>query len=93
MVMSVNLLRTLHFNLLLVVLGCAAHVGCGRVAGYPEAVITSPIGREGVCVACSKKIGTVKQSNLVTVAGNQFIVCDEACAKKAEGVTEHSHSH
>ena len=93
MVVSVNRLRTLRFNLLLVLLACAVHVGCGRVGGYPEALITSPIGREGVCVACSKKIESVNHSNLVTFAGNQFIVCDEACAKKAEGVIEHSHSH
>lgn len=80
-------------QILLFVLASAIQVGCGRVGGYPKVETTSPIGREGVCVACSKKISSVSKSNLVTFDGNQFIVCDEACAKKAEGVTEHSHSH
>lgn len=88
-----NRLRTPRLHFLMFVLVSGAHVGCGRVGGYPEASITSPVGREGVCVACSKKISSVSKSNLVTFAGNQFIVCDEACAKKAEGVTEHPHSH
>ena len=93
MVQFLNYFRTRHFHLPIIVLASAVHVGCGRVGGYPEARITSPIGREGVCVACSKKVDSVNKSNLVTFAGNQFIVCGEACAKKAEGVTEHSHSH
>lgn len=93
MVLFLNRLYAPRSCFLVVVLASAFHVGCGREGGYPEASITSPLGREGVCVACSKKIGSVNKSNLVTFAGNQFIVCDEACAKKAEGVTEHSHSH
>lgn len=86
-------LRTWRFPLLIFGLTSASHVGCGHVTGYPETTIASPIGREGVCVSCQKKITSVNEGNLVTFAGNQFIVCDEVCAKKAEGVTEHSHAH
>lgn len=74
-------------------LASAASSGCGRVGGYPDATVTSPLGREGVCVACRKTIPSVTTSNLVTFSGNQFIVCNEACARQAEAVTEHSHSH
>jgi hypothetical protein len=66
-------------------------MGCGRARGYPHTTVSSPIGQEGVCVACSREIGSVDESNLVTFGGNQFIVCDEECAEKAEHLIEHSH--
>lgn len=86
-------LRLSHLSFLVLVVMTAASNGCGRVGGYPEATIASPIGIDGVCVVCSKEISSVTKDNLVTISGNQFIVCDDECASQVEGVTEHAHSH
>ena len=66
-------------------------VGCGRMRGYPETTVMTPIGREGVCVVCSRTIESVTEQNLVTVEGNQFIVCSDECAEKADEDVEHAH--
>ncbi|WP_373649971.1 hypothetical protein [Schlesneria sp. DSM 10557] len=65
--------------------------GCGQSRGYPTVTVATPLGREGVCVSCSRKIESVTEQNLVTVEGNQFIVCSEACADKADLDVEHAH--
>ena len=62
----------------------AGLVGCGSRTPYPETAVRSPVGREGVCFACQKKIASVSQANLVTVGAVQFIVCDEKCAAQAK---------
>lgn len=69
-----------------VVLGTLATglAGCGSQTPYPETKVRSPVGREGVCFACQKKIASVSQANLVTVGAVQFIVCDEKCAAQAK---------
>ena len=93
MARMLNFLRLAQAHVLFVLSASVIQVGCSRVGGYPEATITTPVGHEGLCVACSKKISSVSKANLVTIDGIQFIVCDEACAKKAEGIAERSHSH
>lgn len=92
MARKLNFLRLAHANILLVFLASVMQVGCSRVGGYPEATITTPVGREGLCVACRKKISSVSKDNLVTIDGIQFIVCGEACAKNA-GEAAEGHSH
>lgn len=83
--------RSRTSNFLLLFLAVSLQAGCGQSRGYPETTVTSPIGREGVCVTCRKKIDSVTAENLVTVEGNQFIVCSDECAEKADQDVEHAH--
>lgn len=93
MVRLLKWLRPINVRILFLVMIPTTPFGCDRVGGYPEETIATPLGREGVCVACGKTINSVNTTNLITFDGNQFIICGAACAKKAEGVIEHSHSH
>ena len=54
--------------------------GCQESAPYPQARVTTPVGRPGICSHCGKKIGKVEEKQLITVNGIQYIVCDEKCA-------------
>lgn len=83
--------RTLVETLLVLFLATFVQAGCGQARGYPETTVTSPLGREGTCVTCSRKIDSVTALNLVTVEGNQFIVCGDECAEKADQDVEHVH--
>ncbi|MCX7423900.1 MAG: hypothetical protein NT013_30795 [Planctomycetia bacterium] len=79
--------RDSHFgrrDLLGIVISFLVLVGCGGQSPYPETVVRSPMGREGVCFACQKKIESVSQSNLITIGAVQFIVCDEKCAAQTK---------
>jgi len=42
-------------------------------------MVTSPVGRPGVCDYCDKEIKLVTEKHLTTVRGNQYTVCDEKC--------------
>ncbi len=56
-------------------------VGCGeQPPDMDTTTVSSPVGRPGVCAQCDKKIENVTESHLITVRGNQYIVCDEKCA-------------
>ena len=67
-----------------VILATLFFAGCGSSNGYPETSIRSPLGREGVCFACQKKLPSVTEAHLVTVTGIQLTVCDGICGAKAE---------
>jgi len=54
--------------------------GCGEVPPHLEPQVATPIGRPGTCSHCDKQIGTVRDRNLVTIDGIQYVVCDEHCA-------------
>lgn len=55
--------------------------GCGGQAKpYPEAKVTTQIGKSGECAFCKKKIDDIKKNNLATIQGIRYILCDEKCA-------------
>lgn len=71
--------------LVMVAVLLAALAGCGDRPAYPEAKVTTPLGKPSVCAHCEKRIESVSEQNLVTIDGVQYIVCDEKCA---DGVKE-----
>ena len=53
--------------------------GCAERVPYPEAKVTTPIGRPGQCAQCGKKIENVTEDNTVVIEGVQYVVCDSKC--------------
>jgi len=54
--------------------------GCGETPPQLDtSTATSPVDRPGVCEHCKKKIGKVTEQHLITVRGNQYIVCGDKC--------------
>lgn len=55
--------------------------GCGvGDAPYPEAQITTAVGRAGTCEACGKKLEVVAEGQYRTVGASRFVLCSDACA-------------
>jgi hypothetical protein len=55
--------------------------GCGiGAAPYPEAQITTAVGRAGTCEACGKQIELVAEDQYRTVGASRFVLCSDACA-------------
>ena len=55
--------------------------GCGiGSAPYPEAQITTAVGRTGTCEACGKQIEVVAEGQYRTVGASRFVLCSDACA-------------
>lgn len=55
-------------------------VGCGeRPPDLDTTKVTNPVGQPGVCAHCEKQIENVGEEHLITVRGNQYIVCDGKC--------------
>ncbi|MBL4883122.1 MAG: TRASH domain-containing protein [Planctomycetaceae bacterium] len=55
-------------------------VGCSE--STPEmdtSTVISPIGKKWECDHCKKEIANVGEEHLVTVRGNQYVICDEKC--------------
>lgn len=73
---------------LILMLAWLAVAGCGGQSPYPQTVARTPVGRDGVCFACQKKIDQVKDANLVTIGATRFVVCDEKCEAKAKQMAE-----
>jgi hypothetical protein len=54
--------------------------GCGeKPPQLDTSTATNPIDQPGVCEHCNKKIEKVTEQNLITVRGNQYIICDKKC--------------
>jgi hypothetical protein len=55
--------------------------GCGTgSAPYPEAQITTAVGRAGTCESCGKKLEVVAEDQYRTVGASRFVLCSDACA-------------
>jgi hypothetical protein len=55
--------------------------GCGMgSAPYPEAQITTAVGRTGTCEACGKQLEVVAEDQYRTVGASRFVLCSDACA-------------
>ena len=55
--------------------------GCGMgSAPYPEAQITTAVGRPGTCESCGKKLEIVAEGQYRTVGASRFVLCSDACA-------------
>ena len=60
-------------------------VNCGdSVPEMDTSTVTDPLGKPGVCESCGKTIEEVTAENFLTVRGNRYIVCDDACASDKE---------
>jgi hypothetical protein len=57
--------------------------GTGR-SPYPEAKVKSALGTSSTCAFCRKEIPHVVQSNMLTVKGVAYTVCDAKCAAELE---------
>ncbi len=54
--------------------------GCGEQAPRLDtSTVTHPVGRPGRCERCEKLLDPVTEQHLVTVRGNQYIICDDKC--------------
>lgn len=74
--------------------------GCGGGGSpYPEVEPVSIYGRSGACESCGQPLPKIIDENLLTVKGNQYVVCDEACSAKLEDDIQnerhggHTHEH
>ena len=57
--------------------------GCGMgAAPYPEAQVTTAVGRAGTCEACGKQIEDVAEDQYRTVGASRFVLCSDACASQ-----------
>jgi hypothetical protein len=57
--------------------------GCGLdSAPYPEAQITTAVGRAGTCEACGKQIELVAEDQYRTVGASRFVLCSDTCANQ-----------
>ena len=55
--------------------------GCGMgAAPYPEAQVTTAVGRAGTCESCSKKLERVGKDQYRTIGASRFVLCSDACA-------------
>jgi hypothetical protein len=70
--------------ILLAGLACLLLPGCGQAPGYPRVTPVSALNHPGLCANCGRKIDLVRQENLITIHGIEYIVCDETCAKGQE---------
>jgi hypothetical protein len=70
--------------ILLAGLACLLGPGCGQPPGYPKVTPVSALNHPGTCANCGRKIDRVRQENLITIQGIEYIVCDATCAKGQE---------
>ncbi len=56
--------------------------GCAEQPPKLEAKVTTPIGHEGVCSFCNRKIEKVSEDQVVTINGVQYVVCSQSCAEQ-----------
>jgi hypothetical protein len=57
--------------------------GCGTSAApYPEAQVTTAVGRAGTCEACGKQLELVAENQYRTVGASRFVLCSDACASQ-----------
>jgi hypothetical protein len=55
-------------------------IGCAEQGPHLETTtVTSALDQPGVCGHCKKEIEKMTEEHLITVRGNQHIVCDEKC--------------
>jgi hypothetical protein len=66
---------------LVAALACGALWGCGKRAGYPKVTPVAALNHPGRCAYCGRKIDCVRKSNLITIHGIEYVVCDDKCAK------------
>lgn len=64
--------------------------GCsGQAKPYPEAKVTTLVGKPGKCAFCKKEIENVEQNHLVTIKSTRYILCNEKCAAGMEEWVKH----
>jgi hypothetical protein len=56
---------------------------------YPEAKVKTALGTSSTCAFCRKAIPHVEQSNMLTVKGVAYTVCDAKCAAELEAWAKH----
>jgi hypothetical protein len=63
--------------------------GCQPTPGYPKVTPVAALDHPGTCAYCGRKIERVNRTNLLTVEGVEYVVCDQACREGQEkGVAE-----
>jgi len=70
--------------ILLAWFACLRLPGCAQQPGYPKVTPVSVLNHPGTCAYCGRKIALVRQANLITIQGVEYVVCDETCAKGQE---------
>ncbi|HEX7376169.1 MAG TPA: hypothetical protein VF278_03610 [Pirellulales bacterium] len=51
-----------------------------RKVGYPEVLVTTPVGTPGICHHCGKAITEVGPEHLLSAKSAEYVVCGEQCA-------------
>lgn len=69
-----NLFCSCSVLLMLLLVGCSE-----SVPEIDTSRVTNPIGKKWECDHCGKVIAKVGEEHLVTVRGNQYIICDNKC--------------
>lgn len=55
-------------------------VNAPRKVGYPEVLVTTPVGKAGICHQCGKSISEVGSGHLLNAKSAEYVVCGEQCA-------------
>lgn len=77
-----------HCYVWLLLVTCLAGCGGGD-SPYPEVEPVSVFSQAGVCESCGKAIPKVVDTNVLTIKGNQYVVCGETCSTKLEDDIKH----